>query len=341
MEKIKIGVLCPSEIAFRRFMPALQKQLDFEFMGIAYANEAEWFGSISEQNDQSVLMKEREKAQNFINAYGGRLFEGYHQLLEFDGIDAVYLPLPPALHFRWGKVALEKGKDLFMEKPFTTSLRDTQELIALAKNNSLAIHENYMFQYHSQLDCIRKAVSNGKIGELRLIRIAFGFPFRGTGDFRYNKALGGGALLDCGGYTIKLASMFLGESARITTSQLNTKDGFGVDIYGSATMKNDAGLVAQLSFGMDNSYKCELELWGSTGTLYTNRILTAPDGFAPTVIIKNADGEKTYTLPADDSFVKSLQAFDNAVRSETVRREIYREIHRQSELTEFIREAII
>ncbi len=334
MAKIRIGVLCPSEIAFRRFMPALHKQSDFDFVGISYANELEWFGKESSGNDQSILIKEREKAQNFVNTYGGRLFESYSQLLTSADIDAVYLPLPPALHFQWGKMALENGKHLFMEKPFTTSLRDTKELISIAEHKELVLHENYMFQYHSQLDWILQAVSNGRIGELRLVRIAFGFPFRGANDFRYNKALGGGALLDCGGYTVKLASILLRQSARIVTSQLNGKDGFEVDIYGSATMVNDEGLVAQMSFGMDNSYKCELELWGSDGVLYTNRILTAPDGFEPTIVVKNADGEQAHTLLTDDSFAKSIQTFGHGIDSAEEREAMYVAIRKQSELVE-------
>ena len=334
MTKIRIGILCPSEIAFRRFMPALQKQSDFEFVGVAHANELEWLGNASDINDQSILMKEREKAQSFVNAYGGRLFEGYSRLLSSPDIDAVYLPLPPALHFQWGKEALKNGKHLLMEKPFATSLRDTKELISIAEGKGQALHENYMFQYHSQLEFIHQAIDEGKIGELRLIRIAFGFPFRGANDFRYSKAMGGGALLDCGGYTIKLASMFLGDTAKLTTSCLNNKKGFEVDIYGSATMVNTDGVTAQLSFGMDNSYKCELELWGSTGILFTDRILTAPEGFEPKITIKTSDEEQAYILPSDDSFLKSIQAFGNCIRSAEARKSAYTAISKQSLLME-------
>ena len=336
MKKIRIGVLCPSEIAFRRFMPALQKQSDFEYIGIAYANEAEWFGCISVQNDYSILVKEREKAQFFVDTYGGRLFRSYEQLLTSAEIDAVYLPLPPALHFQWGKVALENGKHLLMEKPFTTSLRDTEQLVFLAQCKGIAVHENYMFQYHSQLGYIKKVMESKKIGEIRLIRISFGFPFRGANDFRYNKALGGGALLDCGGYTIKLASLLLGNSARVAISQLNYNDSFDVDIYGSATLVNTNGLTAQLSFGMDNSYKCELELWGSTGTLYTDRILTAPEGFEPMVTIKKGNDELTEKLPADDTFAKSIAAFSVCVENDECREENYEAIKNQAKLVDKI-----
>lgn len=332
MDKIRIGVLCPSEIAFRRFMPALAKNEKFEFIGISSANAEEWFGEPTD----TLVEAEREKACNFVKTYNGKLFSSYNALLSSDEIDAVYIPLPPALHYRWAKAALESGKHVLLEKPFTTSLKDTEELIAIAKKNDLAVHENYMFVYHTQLEWIKQKISAGAIGDIRLIRIDFGFPFRGANDFRYNKALGGGALLDCGGYTVKLAGMLLGDTAKVTASQLNSKDGFEVDIYGSATLTNDNGLTAQVSFGMDNSYKCSLEVWGSTGTLYTNRILTAPDGFEPTVLIRQGNEEQSFTLAADDTFGKSIEHFGRCIGNEAVRIAHYDEIISQSARVEQI-----
>lgn len=327
---IRIGVLCPSEIAFRRFMPAL-KQLDrFEYVGLAAATEREFSGTDSDE----VRASELEKAEKFAAEHGGKIFSGYESLITSDEIDAVYIPLPPALHFRWAKKALECGKHILLEKPFTTSLEDTKELIAIAENRGLAVHENYMFAYHTQLDWVKEQINSGVIGDLRLIRIDFGFPFRGANDFRYCKALGGGALLDCGGYTLKLASMFLGDTARVTESQLCGKKGFEVDIYGSATLKNDAGLTAQVSFGMDNSYRCSLDIWGSSGSIYTNRILTAPAGYAPVMTIRNADGEKNVELPADDTFRKSIEAFADCISDSKKRADKYAEIIRQSALVD-------
>lgn len=330
MNKIKIGVICPSEIAFRRFMPALKKSESFEFVGISAATENDW----SENGIEKVIPTEKEKAEKFINEYGGKLFEGYKSLISSEEIDAVYLPLPPALHYKWGKLALENGKHVFIEKPFTSAIENTKNLIEVAKIKQLALHENYMFVFHSQLEFIKNLISSGEIGEIRLIRIDFGFPFRGANDFRYNKKLGGGALLDCGGYTLKLASEFLGETAEITASQLNFKQGFEVDIFGSATLKNNDGLTAQVSFGMDNSYRCNLDIWGSTGSIFTNRILTAPDGFQPTIILRKPEGEKSITLEADDTFKKSISEFEKCVRSSEKRQNKYAEILRQGILVD-------
>ncbi len=335
MSKVKIGIICPSEIAFRRFMPAIQKCGDAEYIGVAYACADEWFGTAAA--DSRLIEREAEKAQSFKAEYGGKVFSSYTELIKSDEVDAMYLPLPPALHFKWARLALESGKHIFLEKPSTTSAADTKELIALAEEKELAVHENYMFAFHKQIEEIKEIIASGKLGDVRLYRIAFGFPRRSENDFRYNKSLGGGALLDCGGYTLKLASMLLGESAEIKYSQLNSTEGFDVDIYGSAALVNDAGVTAQVSFGMDNSYKCDLEVWGSKGTLSTGRILTAPAGFEPVAEIKTADGSETISLPADDTFKKSINHFCKCVNDSAVRKENYKAIVKQAELVEEVK----
>lgn len=330
---MKIGVICPSEIAYRRFMPALQKCDNIEFAGVASANAEEWFGSnyelVDEKIRKEVLHREYEKAKSFVDNYGGKVYGSYTELIKDDTIEAVYIPLPPALHYKWAKLALEEGKHVFVEKPSTTNKKDTEELIAIAKEKDLAIHENYMFAFHDQLSEIKKIVDSKEIGDVRLYRIAFGFPRRLSTDFRYAKALGGGALLDCGGYTLKYASMLLGESARIAYAQLNYIDDFEVDVYGSAALINDSGDTVQVSFGMDNSYKCDLEVWGSQGCLNTGRVLTAPAGFEPTcTITKNQDKEER-KLPADDTFYKSLKFFEDCISDKNIRVKSYNNILRQ------------
>lgn len=325
----RIGIICPSEIAFRRFLPALKEAGCFEYAGVAIANKKEFVGATDE-----ILTKERAKAQTFVDNYGGKIYEGYRNLIESKDIDAVYLPLPPGLHYQWAKVALTAGKHILVEKPCTTSLADTQDLLQEAESKGLAVHENYMFAFHDQLQAVNDIVNSGEIGDVRLYRISFGFPMRAQNDFRYNKALGGGALLDCGGYTFKYASMLLGPSAKMKYAQSNNIDGFSVDMYGSAALVNDMGVTAQVAFGMDHNYKCELEVWGSKGTIYTNRILTAPAGYTPEMVIRKGNEEEKRNLPADDAFKKSILHFCQCVENSDVRKENYQTLLRQAKLVE-------
>ena len=326
---MRIGIICPSEIAFRRFLPALKEAGCFEFAGVAVASREEFVGATDE-----ILEKERMKAQPFIDGYGGKIFEGYQALIRSDEVDAVYLPLPPGLHYHWAKKALLAGKHILVEKPCTTSVKDTEDLLSLAREKGLAVHENYMFVYHDQIEAVNDVVRSGEIGDVRLYRIAFGFPMRAQNDFRYNRKLGGGALLDCGGYTLKYASLLLGPSASLKYAVSNTVNGFDVDMYGSAALVNEDGLTAQVAFGMDQNYKCELEVWGSKGTIYTNRILTAPAGFVPEMTVRKGNEEQRRPLPADDAFKKSILHFRACIANDAVRNENYAVLSRQANLVE-------
>lgn len=313
MKKIKIGILGTSDIAFRRFLPALMQSEEFEFAGIA--------------------SRDVSRTGPFIKAFGGEAFVSYDEILNCQDIEAVYIPLPPALHFEWAKKVLNKNKHVFLEKPFTTSLRDTTELINIAKEKNLTLHENYMFQYHSQLSEIKKIIDNRVIGDIRMYHIAFGFPRRASNDFRYNKELGGGALLDCGGYTVKLASILLGKTAKITTSKLNYTAEFDVDLFGSATMENDDGITSQLSFGMDNSYKCDLEVWGSKGNLLANRAFTAPPDTRVCVnVIKG--NEKEEIVFKDDQFLNSIKHFYSCIIDDRKRLNAYTDLIFQQSLVD-------
>lgn len=332
---IRIGIICPSEIALRRFLPALSKLSDFKFVGVAIADKHEWEGATDD-----TIISEKAKVKAFVEQYDGKIFDSYSSIINTSDIDAIYLPLPPALHYKWAKLTLLAGKHILIEKPATITYDKTKELIAIATENKLAVHENYMFAFHNQLKAINEIISCGGIGDIRLYRITFGFPRRAANDFRYNKSLGGSALLDAGGYTLKYASMLLGETAIVVTAQSNYIEDFDVDIYGSATLINHTGTLVQVAFGMDNSYKCDLEVWGSKGCLSSKRVLTAPEGFVPEVLIQIGNETETRKLPADDAFKKSIQRFQKCVENETVRKENYDEILMQAELVnEFVKKA--
>lgn len=333
---MRIGVICPSEIAIRRFMPALQQCKNFTFAGLGVFSKEERFGmkSIRDTFFEETLEIERRKAKVFIDQYGGRIFDSYREIATSSEIDALYIPLPPALHSKWTKLALENGKHVLVEKPSTISAEDTRELVRIADDKNLALHENYMFAFHDQLDSIDKIIKSGEIGEVRLYRISFGFPRRAENDFRYNKALGGGALIDAGGYTIRYAMRLLGENATLKYAQSNFLDEFEVDIYGSAALVNDDGVTVQIAFGMDNNYKCELEVWGSKGCLTTGRVLTAPANFVPTATIRKGNTDSIIDLPKDDAFLKSINYFFDCINNIDMRKQNYYEITKQAEIVD-------
>ena len=315
---MRLGILGTSDIALRRFLPALQKQKYFDYAGVA----------TRDANSSNVAQ--------FKQQFGGEIYASYAELLADESIGAVYIPLPPALHYEWAKKALLAGKHVLLEKPFCTSVQDTEELLNLAADKHFAVHENYMFLYHQQLAEIKEMLIAGDLGEIRLMRMAFGFPKRGEADFRYNRDLGGGALLDCGGYPVRLALELLGDSAEEKQASLSQPLGYEVDLYGSAVLQNQAGVNAQIAFGMDNAYKCELEIWGSQATLIAPRIFTAGADYAPELIVKTSSAEKRIALETDDQFLHSLERFVDKIENIAITDN--EKILRQAQLVAEIRE---
>lgn len=315
---VRLGILGCSEIAYRRFMPAAG-----QIEGLQVA-------AVAEEYDKTKL-------EPFCRKYNLEAEDDFEKLLLRQDIDAVYIPQPPALHYTWAKEALQHGKHVLVEKPSTIQYSLSRELTELAGCKHLALHENYMFQYHSQIKAIKDILSGGKIGDIRLIRTDFGFPLREKNDFRYNKALGGGALLDAGGYTAKLAAVLLGDTIKVDGAELHSLPGYEVDMYGSASFSNEEGVVCQAGFGMDCSYRCSLEVWGSRGRLSTNRIFTAPDVFRPSVKVETSDGEEQIYLKEDSHFQHSIEMFLAEIADAELRKKAYEEILLQARLTEEIR----
>lgn len=335
MKKIKIGILGPADIAIRKTIPAILKSNNFEFVGVAIAKEEERTLVCNSKNKklQETTNISLEKAKEIIKKFGGKIYLGYETLLKSKEIDAIYIALPPKLHYFWGKKALENNLHIFMEKPFTTSLKETDELVNLAKEKELEISENFAFIYHPQFEKIQEIINNKQIGEIELIRSNFGFPLRDSNDFRYKKELGGGALLDCGCYTLKIAQLLLG-NIKIKSSLLFKQPDYEVDIYGAITAINDKNKIAQLSFSMNQQYKCELEIIGSKGYIKSNRIYTAPEDF--TVKIEITTGTETQIIDVEprDQFLSSLLNFKEMIIDKNKRINSYENILKQSILVE-------
>lgn len=337
---IKVGILGASDIAYRRFMPALATIPELSFIGVAVNSHGERFGNgdchTAEQQTE-IIRNGWHRAQRFVDTYGGKVFSSYGELVSSSEIGAVYIPLPPALHFHWAREALANGKHVIVEKPAVLDASEARSIIEIASAKKLAIHENYMFAFHSQIGVIQEYLESGKIGMPRLYRLAFGFPLRAAGDFRYDSNLGGGAFYDCGGYPIKYASMLLGDTAKILQASMNGLSGYDVDMYGSGVMANANGLNVHFAYGMDNDYRCELDVWGSKGSLYTGRIFTAPVDFASRIEVAWNGRKEFISLPKDDSFKKSLLHFLDCTCKSDVREAEYKDMLRQAKLMDDFR----
>lgn len=320
-KKITIGVLGTANIATRSIIPnILEFKNKFELVGIA--------------------SRQKSKAVRTATKFGTNFYHGYDKLLSIEELDAIYIPLPNSLHFEWIDKALEGGVNVLVEKSLACMYNDVKFLNQRAKEKKLVLLENFQFRFHSQLQYILEIVESGKLGELRCVRSSFGFPpFSDKKNIRYQKELGGGALLDAGAYPIKISQIFLGKNSIVSAAKLSMDAERGIDIWGGAFMKQlNGNLFSEIAFGFDHYYQCSIELWGNQGKLFTNRIFTANPLVAPEIVIETRKGKELITIEPDNHFKNMLNHFYSLCIGDADREEEYIQNINQARLISELKE---
>ncbi|MFF0221174.1 Gfo/Idh/MocA family protein [Streptomyces sp. NPDC004629] len=289
---VRVGVMGCAEFALRRMLPAMADSPDIELAAVASRRPA----------------TAREVAARF----GGSPVRDYERLLDFPDLDAVYIPLPNALHAEWVLRALDAGHHVLAEKPLTTRAGLTREAVRRAEGRGLALVENFLFVHHPQHARVRRLLQD-EIGELRQMSAVFAIPPRPADDIRHRPDLGGGALLDVGVYPLRAAQHFLGTGLTVVGAALR-QGPTGVDVEGSVLLRRADGVCAQLSFGMEHAYTSRYELWGSAGRITVNRAFTPPADQRPDVTVERDGAVRGIALPAADQCAAAVAAFAAAVR---------------------------
>jgi dTDP-3,4-didehydro-2,6-dideoxy-alpha-D-glucose 3-reductase len=294
---VRIGVLGCADIAVRRMMPAFAASPGLEIAAVASRDLA--------------------KAERVAERFGCQPVQGYAELLRRDDIQAVYVPLPAALHARWVEAALDAGLHVLAEKPLSTDSATTERLLCLAAARGLALMENVMFVHHPLHEAVRRLVADGRIGELRTFQAAFTIPRLPDDDIRYVPELGGGALADVGLYPLRAALHFLGPDVEVVGAHLASDTGRLVETSGAALLRTPGGVMAQVTFGMEHAYRSGYELWGSEGRITVDRAFTPPADHIPVITVqRGADIEEIRLRPADQ-VAATVRAFMSAVRAGT------------------------
>lgn len=263
----------------------------------------------------AIASRTADKARAAADTFGCAAVVGYDALLERSDVDAVYVPLPVALHARWTERALRAGKHVLAEKPLTARADDTARLLGLAREHGVVLAENYLFVHHSAYTAVRELVAEGAIGGVRALHASFTIPPRPADDIRYRADLDGGALLDIGVYPVRLASLLLGPALRVHGAVLRHDTARGVDLGGGALLGDPVtGASAQLVFGMEHGYTAGWRLLGSEGSLTLDRAYSPPAEHCPVLRIERAGGVEERVLPAHDQATAAVAAFAASVR---------------------------
>jgi predicted dehydrogenase len=261
----------------------------------------------------AVAARDRSKAEAYAAKHGiPKVHASYEELIADPEIDAIYNPLPNGLHAEWTIAALEAGKHVLCEKPFTANAKEAEDVAATATRTGLVVMEAFHYRYHPLAARMREVVESGELGTIKRVETALCFPLPKFSDIRYQYNLAGGATMDVGTYTVHVARLLGGEEPEVVSAaaKLRTPD---VDRAMRAELSFPSGHTGRITCSMWSSWviNTSARVTGDRGELHVIN-WTAPQLWSRFRV--KADGEaRTEKFTRRPTYEFQLDAFCNAV----------------------------
>jgi predicted dehydrogenase len=212
-------------------------------------------------------------------------------------------------------------------------------LLARSRDLGLSVTEGFMYLYHPQFLALRALVNSERIGEIRSIHCRFGIPPLERPGFRLTPELGGGAFLDVGCYVVSaIAALYPEAEPEILFSEIVTRIGDPVDSSGRAVLRYSDEVRVTLEWGSDCGYRNEIDIWGSRGSVQTERFFSKPADFVPIISVRDLRGsQSSQSVSPGNHFVAMLHAFRQAATETDAAERERRRISHRARIMERIR----
>ncbi|OBW40881.1 putative oxidoreductase YvaA [Chryseobacterium sp. MOF25P] len=161
---------------------------------------------------------ERSKEDSKEKYPNAEIYRSVEEMLKNADIEVVVVNTPVQTHFEYVKMALEAGKNVIVEKPFTVTVSEAEELVNLAENRNLflSVYQNRRFD-RDYLQ-VQKVLAEGKLGNVREVEIRFD-RFRTEPSGKEHKENpeqnGSGSVHDLGSHLVDQATQFFGFPERV------------------------------------------------------------------------------------------------------------------------------
>lgn len=277
--------------------------------------------AVGSRNAEGAARFAAEHAIEPAHAHGN-----YEDLLADPEVEAVYIATPHPMHVEWAVQAARAGKHVLCEKPAGMNHAEGVAMVEAARRASVLFMEAFMYRCHPQTAKVVELVRSGAIGRVKLIQAAFGFRSDYRPDSRlWNKALGGGGILDVGCYPVSFARLIAGAATGAPfadplevagAGELHPES--GADLYAAATLLFPGGVSAQVAtavgVGLDNTAR----VFGTEGWLeIPHPWIVLKRGGADVIRLHRQGAERPEIFEVEGPDVYSLEAdaFAAALRS--------------------------
>jgi len=261
----------------------------------------------------AVASRDKARAESFAREWNiERAYGSYEELFADPEVEAVYIPLPNTLHREWTIKAVDAGKHVLCEKPFSRHSEDVEAAFDAAERNDRLVSEAFMYRHNPQTARLTELVTEGAIGELRVVRAAFSYAMYDETNIRLRTDVDGGALMDVGCYCVSGTRLLAGEPEHVYGDAWYGPS--GTDWVFAATMRFPGNVVSTFDCGTALPERDELEAIGSEGSLFLDDPWHCN---RPVIELRRDGGVERIELEPVDSYRLELENLSDAIRGES------------------------
>jgi xylose dehydrogenase (NAD/NADP) len=307
--RLRWGVLSTANIGRVAVNPAIQASRNGDLVAVASRD-------IARAEEFVSAMSQAEDGGEGGMGAPPRALGSYEALLTDPEIDAVYIPLPNALHRDWTIRAAEAGKHVLCEKPLALSVQECMEMDAAARANGVKLMEAFMYRFHPRTRRVVEMVREGVVGDVRVIRSAFTFRLTRRENIRLNGELGGGSLWDVGCYCVNASRTLVGEepvavqaSARWTGGYLDRGPETAVDDEMTAVLHFENDVKAHFDCSLTMERTEFYEVAGTEGALRVESSFLPGTGDVVIEEHRGRAGMTPHVVSGDDEYRLMVEHF--------------------------------
>jgi scyllo-inositol 2-dehydrogenase (NADP+) len=208
-----------------------------------------------------------------------KTYKDYKDMLKVEDLNGVLVCTPPNLHYPIIMKAAEKDLHVFVEKPFTSKLKEARELVFMYQKNGLVNQVGYVNRFNDVFGKVKEFVNNNTIGKIirfksEMFSCTINKPDENSG-WRSKRNSGGGVIFEMASHAIDLVNFLIGKPDRVIGSSLNYIYSKNVEDAVSSTFVYKNGISGTLYVNWsDSSYRKptnKIEIFGDRGRIMADQ----------------------------------------------------------------------
>jgi predicted dehydrogenase len=228
----------------------------------------------------AVGSRTQQSADAFASAFGIPRAHGSYEALAADPeVDVIYVSTPHPFHAAGARLALEHGKHVLVEKPFTLNAAEARAVVDLAAAKGLVVLEAMWTRWLPHMVRVRELLASGALGEVRAVLADHDQKLPVNPEHRLqNPALGGGALLDLGIYPVSFAWDVFGAPSSVHA--ISSPTATGVDRQTAIIFGYPGGEQAVLHTQLDARGPSTAAIIGTEARIQIDPVWYTPTSFS-------------------------------------------------------------